>query len=83
MNSQNKFIAKGISLVFFWLIVIAALATLFSCEPNSVCGTITDQYQTINRDIIWVINEKAYEIDYDYAVNCGCVIGDSVCIDLN
>ena len=34
MNSQNKFIAKGISLVFFWLIVISTLATLFSCEPE-------------------------------------------------
>ena len=32
MSSQNKFIAKGISLIFFWLIVIATLATLFSCS---------------------------------------------------
>lgn len=38
MNSQNKFIAKGISLIFFWLIVIATLATLFSCEPDPLCS---------------------------------------------
>ena len=49
MNSQNKFIAKGIFLVYFWLIVIATLATLFSCEPaeeiNCNCGVITDVFR--------------------------------------
>ncbi len=37
MNSQNKFIAKGISLVFFWLGVITLTSTLFSCEPEEFC----------------------------------------------
>ena len=44
MNSQNKFIAKGISLIFFWLIVIATLATLFGCEPEKCYDTITYNY---------------------------------------
>ena len=81
MKSQSKFIAKGVSLIFFWLIVIATLATLFSCEPNSVCGVITDKRQTIDGTIIWVINEKAYEVSEELATKY--FIGDNVCIDLN
>ena len=46
MNSQNKFIAKGIALVFFWLIVIATLATLFSCEKQDIC--IGYEYKGLN-----------------------------------
>ncbi len=57
--------------------VIAVAICVFSCTPETVCGEITDQYQTIDGDIIWVINDKAYEISdamvYDY------FIGDTVC----
>lgn len=44
MKSQNKFIAKGISLVCVWLILISTLATLFSCEPEKCFDTVTYNY---------------------------------------
>ena len=81
MKSQIKFMAKGLSLIIFWLLVIAASVTLFSCEPYTVCGEITNQYQKVDRTIIFVINGVEHEVSEELATKH--TIGDNVCIDLN
>ena len=58
---------------------IAVAICVFSCSPDTVCGEITDQYQTIDGDIIWVINDKAYEISKEMVYDF--FIGDSVCFE--
>ena len=71
MNSQNKFIAKGISLVFFWLILISTLATLvFSCEKKDICigykykGTSSLKYQEVSVPCEWY-NEPIRDMGKD------------------
>ena len=85
MKSQIKFMAKGFSLIIFWLLVIAASATLFSCDTEVVCGNLTEIHWTRNTVYMDVDNDgrSDYRISVDTDKIKDYRFGQTICLEID
>ena len=85
MNSQIKFVLKGVGVLFFWLFAIAFTATLFGCEPEVVCGKLTEIHWT--RNTVYLDEDGDGRSDYKINVDTDKIkdyrFGQTICLEIN